>query len=253
MLFRSCYDFRIQDDFNAFIRKMQEAYGYIDTHIRYMHEMKLQKLARGEWVGGGLPTPYVMDRQAIQAARELRKTIKDFGITEEDELFITRAFRPIIYEPWHPVAVDLFKKFKLFDYSQARLGRYIEEKPYLFPQPMPADQQAYLFRTHLKLVPSLGYTFANTKILPKWMCNLMLLGYAGAGKDEDGNQIYIEGAFDAAIDRTLFEECYEAITGLTLNGKPGTMNPNRSRFTRLHLHADALLTRCFQEIGRAHV
>ena len=127
---RRCYDFRIQDDFNAFIRKMQEAYGYIDTHIRYMHEMKLQKLARGEWVGGGLPTPYVMDRQAIQAARDLRKTIKEFGITEDDELFITRAFRPIIYEPWHPVAVDLFKKFKLFDYSQARLGRYIEEKAY---------------------------------------------------------------------------------------------------------------------------
>ena len=27
------------DDFNAFIRKMQESYGYIDTHVRYMYEL----------------------------------------------------------------------------------------------------------------------------------------------------------------------------------------------------------------------
>src|SRR5579884_3909271 len=56
---RRAYDFRLTDDFNAFIRKMQESYGYIDTHVRYMYEMKLQKLQRGEWVGGGLPAPYV--------------------------------------------------------------------------------------------------------------------------------------------------------------------------------------------------
>src|SRR6266446_9736230 len=82
---RRCYDFRIQDDFNAFIRKMQESYGYLDTHVRYMYEMKLQKLQRGEWVGGGLVAPYALDRAAIQLAREQRKVLKEFGADEAEE------------------------------------------------------------------------------------------------------------------------------------------------------------------------
>ena len=106
---RRCYDFRIQDDFNAFIRKMQESYGYIDTHVRYMNQMKQQKQARGEWVGGGLVAPYVLDRLAIAVAREQRRVIKEFGGSEEDEQLIARAFRPIICEPWHTVALEIFR------------------------------------------------------------------------------------------------------------------------------------------------
>jgi hypothetical protein len=244
---RRCYDFRIQDDFNAFIRKMQESYGYIDTHVRYMYEMKLQKLQRGEWVGGGLVAPYVLDRQAIQHAREQRKVLKELGADEAEDEVITQAFRPIIYEPWHPIAIDLFKQFKLFDFSRARLGRYIEEKKYVFPIPSPEDLQKYIFKAHMKLIPNLGYTFSDTACLPQWLVNLAHIGFASAGKDEAGNRIYIEGAFEAAIPRDLFEECYEAITGYTLSGEPGHMSSNRSRFTRKHPtgQAQALLSKCF--------
>jgi DNA invertase Pin-like site-specific DNA recombinase len=244
---RRCYDFRIQDDFNAFIRKMQESYGYIDTHVRYMNQMKQQKQARGEWVGGGLVAPYVLDRQAIAVAREQRRAIKEFGSSEEDEQFIARAFRPIIYEPWHPIAVDLFEKFKLFGFSRARLGRHIEERKYIFPLPIAEDTQRYLFKVSMRLVPGRGYTITGPTQLAKWLCNLMHLGYASIGKDEDGNRIYIEGAFDAAIPRDLFEPCYESITGFTLDGKPSTMPSNRSRFIRKRSSYEKsdLLTRLF--------
>lgn len=57
-------------------------------------------------------------------------------------------------------------------------------------------------------------------------------GYISAGKDEEGNRVYIESAFEAAIPRDLFEPVYEAITGFTLDGKPSTCTPNRSRFVR---------------------
>jgi hypothetical protein len=244
---RRCYDFRFQDDFNAFIRRMQEAYAYIDTHIKYMLDMRQQKLQRGEWVGNGLIAPYVLDRAAINAANELRKTIKEFGGSEEEEHIITQAFRPIIYEPWHDTAIDLFEKFRLFDFSRSRLGRYVEEKKYIFPLPMPEDNHRYLFRVNMTLVPGLGYTFADSIRLPRWLANLMHIGYAPAGEDEQGNHVYIEGAFDASIPRDLFEQCYEAATGFTLDGEPVKTERNRSRFIRKYPRglANALLSERF--------
>ncbi len=244
---RRCYDFRIQDDFNAFIRKMQESYGYIDTHVRYMNQMKQQKQARGEWVGGGLVAPYVLDRLAIAIAREQRRVIKEFGGSEEDEQLIARAFRPIIYEPWRGVAIDLFEKLRLFDFSRARLGRYIEERKYLFPLPEAEDMQRYLFKVSMRLVTGRGYTITGATQLSHWLCNLMHLGYASIGKDEAGNRVYVEGAFEAAIPRDLFEQCYESITGLTLDGEPSAMPCNQSRFVRKRSSYDKtdLLTRHF--------
>ncbi len=229
---RRCYDFRIQDDFDAFINKMREAYGYINTHVKYMNQMKQQKQARGEWVGGGLVAPYVLDRLAIAVAREQRKVLKEFGDSEEEEQVIAQAFRPIIYEPWHPIALDLFEKFKLFDFSRSRLGRYIEERKYIFPLPVTEDTQRYLFKVSMRLVLGRGYTITGPTQLSKWLCNLMHLGYASVGKDDEGNRIYVEGAFEAAIPRDLFESSYESITGFTLDGKPSTMPSNRSRFIR---------------------
>jgi DNA invertase Pin-like site-specific DNA recombinase len=234
---RRCYDFRIQDDFKAFISKMQEAYGYIDTHIRYMVQNRQQKKERGEWAGGILIAPYALDRLALQAAHERRKTVREFGSSKEDELFITMACRPVIYEGWHTLAIDLFEKFKLFNFSRSRFGRYVEDLPYLFPLPTAEDLQRYHFSVRMRLVPGRGYTFGASQRMTDWITNLMHLGYASAGTDEDGKRVYIEGAFDAAIPRDLFEECYESVTGFTLNGELSTMRENRSRFVRKN-HTD---------------
>lgn len=134
---RRCYDFCVSDDLNAFIRKMQEAYGYIDTHVRYMLEMRQQKLARGEWVGGSLVAPYALDRATLAAARELRKTMKELGASEEDELLITKAYRLVIYEPWRGFAINLFEPFKLFNYSRSFIVSYDKM---IFHPPMPITE-----------------------------------------------------------------------------------------------------------------
>jgi hypothetical protein len=247
---RRCYDFRILDDFNAFIRKMQEAYGYIDTHIRYMNDMQRQKKERGEWAGGLLIAPYAIDRGILQAARERRKIIKEFGSSEEDELFISKASRPVIYEGWHQIAIDLFEKFRMFNFSRSRFGRYIEDLPYIFPMPTPADLRQYLFSVRMRLVPGRGYTFSASHRMTDWLSNLMHIGYASAGKDSDGNRIYLEGAFDAAIPRELFEECYGAITGFTLDGNPSGTGDDHSHFVRKSYaeHRYDLLTQCFTSL-----
>jgi hypothetical protein len=244
---RRCYDFRIQDDFKAFLRKMEEAYGYIDTHVRYMGEMKMQKLARGEWVGGNLVAPYAFDRTAIQAAKEHRRLIKEFGASEDEELLITKAYRPVIYEPWHAISIELFEKFKLFDYSRSRMGRYVEERRFIFPLPGAEDLQMYIFKTRMGVVPGLGYTFTADSRLSGWLCNLTHLGYISAGKDEEGNRLYIADAFDAAIPRDLFAPAYEAITGFTLDGESSTLRPNHRRFVRSKPteQQNALLTQLF--------
>lgn len=245
---RRCYDFRIQDDFKAFLRKMEEAYGYIDTHVRYMGEMKQQKLRRGEWVGGNLVAPYVLDRLAIQNAKEQRKFLKELGRSEDEEMIITKAYRPVIYEPWHPIAIDLVEKFKLFDYSRSRMGRYIEEKRYIFPLPLAEDLQLYIFKTQMGMVPGLGYTFTCDSRLTGWLCNLTHLGYVSAGKDEEENRIYIADAFEAAIPRDLFDPAYEALTGFTLEGEQSTLRPNHRRFIRCKPAEEqtALLTQHFR-------
>ena len=226
---------------------MQESYGYIDTHVRYMTQMRLQKKERGEWAGGILIAPYALDKQVLQAARDRRKAVREFGSSAEDELFITKAFRPVIYDGWHAIAIDLFEKFKLFNFSRSRFGRYVEERPYLFPLPTPEDLQRYLFSVRMRLIPGRGYTFGASHRMGDWLTNFMHLGYASVGKDEDGNRVYIEGAFDAAIPRDLFESCYETITGFTLNGKPSMMGTNHTRFVRKN-HTDQrhdLLTQRF--------
>ncbi len=244
---RRCYDFNIHDDYNDFMEKMKESYGYLSNHMRYVYEMKLQKLQRGEWVGGGLCAPYVLDRAAIQFVREQRRKAKEYGYDGLDDEAATKAFRPVIYAPWQPIALDLFEKFRLFNFSRARLGRYIEEKACVFPEPSAADQHAYIFKANMKHIPGLGYTFADSACLSAWLTNLAHIGFASAGKDEQGNRVYIENAFDAAIPRDLFEECYQAVKGHTIYGEPVAIPPNRSRFVRKHAHGQpqALLTRCF--------
>lgn len=249
---RRAYDFRIQDDFKAFLRKMEEAYGYLDTHIRYMIDMKNQKLQRGEWVGGALSAPYALDRLAMQTAKEQRRLIKEFGASKEEDLLITQAYRPVVYEPWREIAVGLFKRFKLYDYAPSRLARYIEEKKYIFPLPFPEDRQQYYFKPAMHCIPGLGYTFSNPSNLQRWFRGLSLLGFACIGKDEDGRRVYLEGAFEAAIPRDLFEPCYEAITGYTIFGEQSNMLPNHKRTVRKKEPADGLLTRRFSSPDGAY-
>src|SRR2546427_8698798 len=49
--------------------------------------------------------------------------------------------RSIIYQPWLEPAIDLFTRFRAFDFSIAHLCRYIESKPHIFPTPTEDDMK----------------------------------------------------------------------------------------------------------------
>ena len=78
---------KFQDD-------MQEAYKYIATHIKYMNDAKDQKMHRGLYGGSALPAPYTIDK----------------SVWKDEQ-------KPIIFKPWLDPAIDLFTKFKMYDFS----------------------------------------------------------------------------------------------------------------------------------------
>lgn len=214
---RTTYDFTKTKDLQAFQKEMQDAYNYITTQVAYMIETRAQKVQRGLYGGGRLPAPYVIDKQALK---------------EEQ--------KHIIYQPWLEPAITLFKRFHEHDFSLARVAAYIDGLPYLFPQPSLEDTRKYMFSTIMRVVPG-GYTISSPDSLKHYLSNLTLGGFAKIGRDEDGNELLLPNAFDAAIPMELLEPAYASITGFYLDGTPFEKSRSISRQTRrkytLHVHA----------------
>ena len=212
------YDFTKYADLQKFQDDMQDAYKYIATHIKYMNDAKDQKMLRGLYGGNSLPAPYAIDRNAF----------KDEQV-------------PTIYKPWHDPALDLFTRFKAYDFSIARLCRYIESLPYIFPLPSFEDLQRYMFKTKMRTVTG-GYTFSCVSTVTYYLSNLTLGGFAKIGKDEDGNTLLIPDAFEAAIPFELLDEAFASITEHHIDGTPFDGIKNTRRFMRRNPQgADALL------------
>jgi len=202
------YDFTKYNDLKAFQKDMQDAYSYIATHVQYMNDARYQKMQRGLWGGGSLTAPYVIDKNAWK----------------DEQL-------PIIYKPWFEPALDLFKRFKAYDFSTSRVCRYIESLPYIFPAPSYEDTQRYIFRTNMRLVSG-GYTFSDVSTVRYFLSNLTLGGYAKVGEDEEGNELLVPDAFEAAIPFDLLDPAYAAITGHHIDGALFEGYRNTRRYTR---------------------
>ena len=188
------YDFTKYADLQAFQRDMHDSYNYIATHIKYMNDTRLQKVQRGLYGGWFLPAPYVVDK----------------NVWKDEQV-------PIIYAPWVAPAIDLYTRFKEYDFSIAHIARYIEDLPYIFPSPSFEDTKRYLFKTNMRLVPG-GYTLSHIDKIKYYLSNLTLGGYAKVGKDEDGNELLLPNAFEAAIPFDLLDASYAAITGHHIDG-----------------------------------
>jgi DNA invertase Pin-like site-specific DNA recombinase len=193
---RTVYDFTKTKDLQAFQREMQEAYSYIATQVAYMQDTRRQKIQRGFYGGGNLPAPYAIERAAE----------KDVQL-------------PVIYRPWQGIVLDLFEKFRAFDFRLARIARYIEEQPFLFPYPTAEDLQRYMFKTRMRTVTG-GYTFSGADSISKYFSNLALGGFAKIGKDSDGNMLLLANAFEAAVPMELLSPSFAAITGRFPDGSP---------------------------------
>jgi len=214
---RRMYDFTKYADLQAFQKDMQEAYSYIATHIKYMNDTRAQKQQRGLYGGGGLPAPYVIDR----------------FIWKDEQ-------KPVIYQPWLDPAVDLFVQFRAYDFSIAHLCRYIESKPHIFPTPSDADLQRYMFLSRMHLFKG-GYSFSDLSSVKEYLSNLVLGGYARVGKDEEGNVLFMPGAFEAAIPFALLDEVYAALTGHHIDGTQFDGAVNTRRYMRSNPHGSAAL------------
>ncbi len=92
------YDFSDYNSLKAFQEEMQQAYAYIETHIRYMNRTRAFKVSKGYYGGWNIPLPYVL--------------LRDMPKEEQVQ---------IIYEPWRKLAVDLFKKFTEFHFETGRI------------------------------------------------------------------------------------------------------------------------------------
>ena len=167
----------------------------------------LRRFSRGFYGGGRLPAPYVIDKLAWK---------------EEQ--------KHIIYQPWLEPAVTLFKRFHEYDFSLARIASYIDGLPYLFPQPSLEDIRTYLFSTIMRVVPG-GYTISSPDSLKHYLSNLTLGGFAKIGRDEEGNELLLPNAFEAAVPMELLEPSYAAITGFYLDGTPFEKSRSLSRQT----------------------
>ncbi len=205
---RAIYDFTKTRDLQAFQREMQEAYNYIATQVAYMQDTRRQKIERGFYGGGNLPAPYVIDRT----------TAKEYQV-------------PVIYRPWHQIVIDLFERFRDLNFILARIARYIEEQPYLFPYPSAQELQQYQFKTRMQTRPG-GYTFTGADSIIKYFSNLTLGGYAKIGRDAEGNQLLLANAFEAAVPSELLSQSYAAITGHFPDGTPFKLNRVVARSAR---------------------
>jgi DNA invertase Pin-like site-specific DNA recombinase len=223
------YDFTSYNDLKAFQKDMQDAYNFIATQLKYMQDARSQKMQRGLYGGSLLPAPYVIDKNAW----------KDEQI-------------PIIYQPWLEPAIDLFRRFKAYDFSIAHLCRYIESVPYLFPSPSFEDTQRYLFKTMMRLTAG-GYTLSHYSNVRGYLINLTLGGYAKIGKDEDGNTLLIPNAFEAAIPFDLLDPAYAAITGSHIDGTPFEGSRNTRRYMRCNPQGPNALLHGILSSDQGHV
>jgi|GEM_PF-2330201 len=190
------YDMRNTKDLMRFQQDMQASYAYVDNQISYMNRARDNKVLRGLFGGGCLPLPYVLQR-------DMPKEVQV----------------PVIYLPWLEPAIDLFQKFTDFNFETGRLAHYVEDKPYLFHFMPPLDLEIYKPATNLRKVEG-GYTISTPKSLALYLSNLTLAGFAHGGRDEEGNTLLIEDAWEAVIPMDFLEPCYAAITGHFLDGTP---------------------------------
>jgi hypothetical protein len=97
-----------------------------------------------------------------------------------------------------------------------------------------------LFKTNMRVVSG-GYTLSSLSSVKSYLSNLTLGGYAKVGEDEDGTELVLPQAFDAAIPFDLLDECYAAITGHHIDGSPFEVQRDTRRYMRSNPQGSGLL------------
>lgn len=187
------YNFSNYEHVKAFKDKMQAAYDYIETHIKYMNMNQKNKGARGNFDGRWLPPGFVVPYGQEKMEQKID-----------------------VYEPWAKIMQDLYSTWEAYNYSIPKLARYIEKMPYLFPDIPEEDAKKYCFRTSIDRVAR-GFKPKTAITLKSWFMNVAYIGWWLISQ-ESGE--VIANNHPAIIDRERFEKGYIQLTGHTLEGVP---------------------------------
>src|SRR5436305_14712845 len=103
------YDFTVYKDLCAFQDKMRESYGYIEGHVKHMHQCQQNKADKGGYDGRGLPPGLAVKGK------------------KQDQTIV-------IYEPWAKEMRKLALRAQALDWNMGKLNREVAKKVSLFPE-----------------------------------------------------------------------------------------------------------------------
>jgi len=186
------YDFTIYHDLRAFQEKMKEAYGYIEGHVKYMHQCKQNKADKGGYDGRNLPPSFAVKGK------------------KQDQTIV-------VYEPWAKVIRKLALRARALDWDMGKLNREVAEMVFLFPEVPEEDRERYIFRTTIGHIPGVGYKPCDTQTIKSLLTNVMYIGWWQPDQDKPD---IITDNHPAILDYALFAEGYARLTGYTLDGEP---------------------------------
>jgi len=186
------YDFTRYQDLLAFQEKMKESYGYIEGHIKYMHQCQVNKALDGGYDGRGLPPGLAVK-----------------GKKQEQVI--------IVYEPWAEEMRKLALLAQALDWNIGKLNREVANMDRLFPEIPPEDRERYIFNTTLQHIPEVGYRPRDPNTIRVWLTNVMYIGWWKPLENEPDT---IPDHHEPIIDYKLFAEGYARLKGYTLDGEP---------------------------------
>lgn len=186
------YDFISYRDLCAFQDKMREAYGYIEGHVKYMHQCQQNKADKGGYDGRALP-PGLAVR----------------GKKQDQEI--------VIYEPWAEEMRKLALRAQALSWDMGKLNREVVKKAFLFREIPEEDKERYTFKVMIHRIPGVGYKPRDPQTIRDWLTNEMLIGWWMPDADKPDT---IMDNHPAVLDYALFAEGYAALKGYTLEGEP---------------------------------
>ena len=186
------YDFTNYEHVKKFKDKMDEAYGYIEGHVKYMNQCKQNKADKGGYDGRFLPPGLAVKGK------------------KQNQIIV-------VYEPWAKKMKELALRAQALDWDMGKLNREVANMGYLFPEIPDEDRERYIIKTKVHHIPGIGYKPRDPKTIGDWFKNVMYIGWWQP--DEDKPDV-TRKHHPAILDYALFAEGYARLTGYTLEGDP---------------------------------
>lgn len=211
------YDFSIREHKKRFREKCEQASDFLEDYVRDRLIRGRQKAAaEGRYVGGGIPTGFVPDRQKYLPTGEKNP---NFG-----------KLTP--YKPWAPIIHWIFERYQQLGGNLTSLCKEIAALPVLFPDIEQSTlTEGEVRKLHLRKVSG-GYQISLTG-LKAVLSNVVMIGWYqdkyGILVDEDGIPVKNHPPIIEEHEQDLFWYAFNRISTFALDGT--RKRPVPARFT----------------------